>query len=143
MLGRKSFTKKEFDDARAAIDDLVKEYQALVKANAGAGANKKMSAALAKFEPLFFNNLLLALDRRFVHRVRAVSGKDANALNEVEILGSSLMDEDGILTKSTVIKLDPDESVTKIQFGERIQLTADQFDRLSTAFFAELKARFL
>lgn len=143
MLGRKSYTKKEFDDAYAAIGDQVKAFQALVKANAGAGANKTVSAALAKFEPLFFNNLLLALDRRFVHRIRAVTGKDANALNEVEMLCSSLMDDDGIFTKSTVIKLDPDESATKIQFGERIQLSADQFDHLSTAFFAELNARFL
>ena len=143
MLGRKSYTKKELADAQAAIGDQVKAYRALVKANAGAGANKKVGDALAKFEPLFFNNLVLALDRRFVHRIRSVAGKDANALNEVEMLCASLMDDDGILTKSTVLKLDPDESATKIQFGERIELTADQFDRLSAAFFAEIKARFL
>lgn len=143
MLGRKSYTTKEFADAQAAIGDQVTAYQALVKANAGAGTNKKVGAALAKFEPLFFNTLLLALDRRFVHRIRAVAGKDANALNEVEMLCASLMDDDGILTKSTVLKLDPEQSVTTIQFGERIELTADQFDRLSTAFFAEIKARFV
>ena len=144
MLGRRSYTTKEFDDAHAAIAEQVKAYRAIVKANAGAGAEKKKAAAaIAKFEPLFFNNLLLALDRRFVHRIRAVAGKDANPLNEVELLCTSLMDDDGILTKSTVLKLDPDESATKIQLGERIELTAEQFDRLCAAFFAELKTRFV
>ncbi|MDT7743427.1 MAG: hypothetical protein QOE59_2505 [Actinomycetota bacterium] len=35
---------------------------------------------------------LLAPDRRFVHRVRPVAGKDANPLNEVELLVESVLD---------------------------------------------------
>jgi hypothetical protein len=33
--------------------------------------------------PLFCNNLMLVLDRRFVHRLRMVTGKAGNPLNEV------------------------------------------------------------
>jgi hypothetical protein len=35
---------------------------------------------------------LLAPDRRFVHRVRPVAGKEANPLNEVELLVESVLD---------------------------------------------------
>jgi hypothetical protein len=37
----------------------------------------------------------------------------------------------------------PDQSVVKLRIGDRIRLTADEFERLSVAFFAELERRFL
>ena len=89
------------------------------------------------------NNLTLALDRYFVHRIRMVTGKDGNPLNEVELVVESLLDHGGVLRANNVIKLRPDESVTKIQFGERIALTADVFERLADAFFAELDRKFV
>jgi hypothetical protein len=143
MLGRKTYTPEEIDHAKTAIADQVEAYQKLVKANAGKTANAKVDAALMAFEPLFFNNLLLALDRPFVHRVRGVTGKDGNPLNEVELICESLMNDNGVLTRSTVLKLVPDDSVSQIQFGETIRLTVTQFRALSAAFFAELEARFL
>jgi hypothetical protein len=48
----------------------------------------------------------------------------------------------GVLTPSTVIKLVPDDSVSKIQFGDTIRLSAAQFKALSAASFFELEARF-
>ncbi len=140
MLGRNTFTKDELDHSKAAIAEQLAAYEKLVKAVGTAAADKK---AVAAFEPLFFNNLTLALDRPFVHRVRAVTGKDGNPLNEVEMICASLMNDGGILTKSTVIKLMPEQSVLGIQFGEAIRLTQDQFERLSAAFFAEIEAKFL
>jgi hypothetical protein len=78
-----------------------------------------------------------------VHRIRAVTGKDGNALNEVELLTESLISNDGVMRANNVIKLVPDQSITKVQFGEPIKLTLDQFERLSAAFFAELESKFL
>lgn len=140
MLGRKSFTREELDHSRKAIGEQLAAYRTLATAAAGDPAG---TAALEDFEPLFFNNLALALDRYFVHRIRAVTGKDGNPLNELELLTEALMNNGGVLKPSTVIKLVPDQSVTKIQFGDRIQLTEDQFERLAEACFADLEAKFV
>jgi hypothetical protein len=43
------------------------------------------------------NNMTLVLDRYFVHRLRVVTGKDGNPLNEVELLSDSIMNNDGVL----------------------------------------------
>lgn len=142
MLGRKSYTQDELDHAKAAVDQQVAAYETLARAAAKTG-DKEVIAALDAFEPLLFNNMTIVLDRYFVHRVRVVAGKDGNALNEVEMLCDSLMNNDGVLRASTVIKLVPDESASKVQFGDPIRLTADDFERLSAAFFAEIESKFL
>jgi hypothetical protein len=140
MLGRKTYTRDEFDQAKAAITGQLKAYATLAGAAEGSPKGK---TALAAFEPLFFNNLTLALDRFFVHRVRPVTGKDGNPLNEVEMIAEALMNNDGVFAASKVIKLTPEKSVAKLAFGEPIRLTADQFERLSAAFLAEIESRFL
>jgi hypothetical protein len=52
------------------------------------------------------------------------------------------MNNDGVLRGNNVIKLIPDQSVLKLAIGDRISLSAAQFERLSKAFFAEIRARF-
>ena len=141
MLGRKNFTQEEIDHSRAEVIQLLAAHEKLVKA--GAGADKKTSSAQEAFDALFFNSMVLVLDRPFVHRVRMVAGKDGNPVNEVEMLCDSLMNNNGILRDSTVIKLIPDRSVLKIRVGDRIRLNAEEFERLSMAFYAELEAKFL
>jgi hypothetical protein len=54
-----------------------------------------------------------------------VADKDGNQLNEVEMLCDSLMNNNGILRDSTVIKLIPDRSAVKLRIGDPINLTAD------------------
>ena len=143
MLGRSTYTREEFDQSKAAINAQLAAYKALVKAAGDKASDKKVGTALGTFEPMFLNNLTLALDRFFVHRVRPVTGKDGNPLNEVEMICESLMNNNGILRESKVIKLIPEKSVAKIQFGDPIRLSAEQFERLSTAFFVELERKFL
>jgi hypothetical protein len=96
MLGRKTYTQEELDNARTAIDQQLAAYKKLVKAIDGATSDPKVRSALDAFEPLFFNNMTLVLDRYFVHRLRVVTGKDGNPLNEVE-----LMNNDGVLAATT------------------------------------------
>jgi hypothetical protein len=143
MLGRKNYTQEELDQARSAVDQQLAAYRTLVEAIDGATQDTKVRSALDAFEPLFLNNLTLALDRYFVHRIRVVTGKDGNPLNEVELISDSLMNNDGVLRGNNVIKLVPDQSVVKLEIGDRIRLSAAQFERLSTAFLAEIEARFV
>ena len=143
MLGRKDYTKQEFDHSKAAVEQQLAAYKALVKAIDGSSADKKAKAALEAFEPLFFNNMTLALDRYFVHRIRPVTGKDGNPLNEVEVICDSLMNNNSVMGKLNAIKLVPEQSVMKLQVGDPIEFNAEQFERLAAAFFDELKSRFL
>jgi hypothetical protein len=142
MLGRNSYTQEELDQATSAVEQQLAAYASLAEA-IGATADEQAKAALAEFEPLFANTLALALDRYFVHRVRAVSGKDGNPLNEVELIADSLITNEGVMLASKVIRLLPEKSVVKLSAGDRIALSAAQVGELSQAYLAELEARFL
>jgi hypothetical protein len=141
MLGRKDYTPEELDHATTAVDRQIAAYKKLVKAIDT--SEPKVASALEDFEPLLFNSLTLALDRYFVHRVRMVTGKDGNPLNEVELLVESLMNNGGVLRGNNVIKLVPEQSVLKLNIGDRIRLSAAQFERLSKAFLAEIRSKFV
>jgi hypothetical protein len=142
MLGRKDYTQDELDRAKGAVRQQLAAYRKLAKALDGA-ADPKAAAALEALEPVLFTNMVLVLDRHFVHRLRMVTGKDGNALNEVELLSDALLANGGELRGNNVIKYVPDESVLKLEVGERVSLGASGFERLSTAFFAEIESRFV
>jgi hypothetical protein len=42
-----------------------------------------------------------------------------------------------------MIKPAPDESILKLEIGDRIRLSAAQFERLSRAFLDEIRAKFM
>ena len=127
MLGRKDYTPEELENARATVKTQLADWR-------GSGAKGDLEAS-------YFNAALVALDRRFVHRVRTFTGKDTNALSEVELLTESLLDNDGVLREIKVIRYDPDKSVLQLQIGDRIALTADDFEVLSAAFLEEVLQR--
>jgi hypothetical protein len=140
MLGRRTYTQDELDHATRAIEAQLGAYRRLADAVRG---DSEAEAALAEFEPLFFANLTLVLDRYFVHRIRAVSGKDGNPLNEVELLTESVMSNGGEFRGNNVIKLKPDETVLKLAPGDPIRIDADGFERLAAAFLGEIRTRFV
>src|SRR5947209_13373797 len=80
MLGRKEFTADERGAAKAAVAQTLDAFAA--------------AGSPAALEHVYFNNALLALDRRFVHRVRMVTGKHCTPLNEAELLVAALMDNE-------------------------------------------------
>ncbi len=136
-------TQEELDNCRTAVAQQLSAYSELVNAIGSAATDEKVPAALEGFEPFFFSNMTLVLDRYFVHRLRTVTGKDGNPLNEVEMLCDSLMSNNGILRGNNVIKFTPEQSVLKLNIGDPIRLTAEQFGRLSAAFFAEIERKFV
>ena len=124
--------------ARHEIAAQIQAYRDLVGAASKASGMSltRIDAALAAFEPAFFNNLLVALDARFASRANQV-GPSA----EVRLLAASLMRNAGVLAVDRAIPYDADESVLRIDIGERIALNADDFEALCAAFLAELDSK--
>src|SRR4051794_32405885 len=89
MLGRKDYKQLEVDNAQKAVRSQLTAFRQLRKAAEAAG-DKSVTAALDKLEPILFNHMVLVLDRYFVHRLRMITGKDGNPVNEVELLTESL-----------------------------------------------------
>ena len=129
MLCVNTYTKDYVNSCRSKIEAQLAAYRVL----AGAAREKAgdSSASAATFEPLFFNNLVLVLDRLFVHRARGLEGKDGNPLNEVRMLCDSILQKDGVMTAD--IKFDPAKSVLRLQPGDEIRLSEADFVRLSNA----------
>ena len=134
MLAVTRYPKEYVDECRARMKAQASAYRRLA-----ASADE---AAVESFTPFFFANLTVALDASFVHRTRAIEGKDGNALNEVRMLCASILTNDGILTADRTIKYKPEASVLKLQLGDEIRLDEKRFRRLSDAFFAELERKF-
>ncbi len=135
MLSMTKYPQEYVDDARAGVDRQIAAYRDLAKAAKG-------QTALETFEPLFFNNMVLALDQMFCHRARGQEGKDGNPLNEVRVLGTSLMSSGGVLTPDKTIMLKAETSVLGLEAGDQIMLSEDDFERLSNAFFEEIRQKF-
>ena len=142
MLGRKSYTPEEVENARTAVNTQIAAYQKLAAAADGA-ADPAVAAALEAFEPLFFTNMVIVLDRYFVHRLRLVAGKEGTPVNEVELLSESLINNDGVLRGNKVIRYQPETSASRLLLGEQIRLSQEQFERIADGFFAEIEAKFL
>src|SRR4051812_27383788 len=142
MLGRKDYRPEEVAGAQTVVKRQLAAYGKLAKAVDDA-ADPKAAAALEALEPLLFNNMALALERYFVHRLRMTTGKDGNPVNELELLSDSLMNNGGVLRGNNVIKYLPEKSVLKLNLGDDIELSARDFQRLSSAFFADLESKFV
>ena len=124
---------------QACRDDIAAQIQAyrdLVGAASKASGMSltRIDAALAGFEPAFFNNLLIALDARFAGRPNT-SGPSA----ETRVLAASLLHGGGVLAADAQSAYEADESVLRIEVGERISLNADDFEALCAAFLAAMQ----
>ena len=135
MLAVTRYPKDYVTACRKRMDEQLAAYDALAKSGARTDS--------ARFEPLFCANLILALDACFVHRTRGLEGKDGNALNEVRLLCTSILQNGGLLAADKTIKYDPTKSVLKLAIGDRIAPSASDFRRLATAFFDEIGRRFV
>jgi len=142
MLGRKDYRPEELANARKGIKAQLAAYNKL-RAAADASDDQAVVKAVDALEPVLFTNMVLVLDRYFVHRLRSSTGKDGNPLNEVELMTESLLNNDRKFRGNNVIKYVPDEAVLKLQPGDQIEVDAAEFDRLAKAFFSALQERFI
>jgi hypothetical protein len=144
MLSVSAYPQRYIDEARArvivqvsAFSDLARQVRGEGRAPSGGAA-----AALDALEPEYFANLVIALDSHFVHRSRGQERKDGNAMNEVRVLVNSIQQHDSIMTAEKGIRLDAARSVLGIEYGERIRIDADGFERLAGAFLEALEATY-
>jgi hypothetical protein len=144
MLSVTSYPQAYVDATRAKIDAQLDAYDALAAAarEAAGAKDKKVGPALAGFEPLFFNHMLLALDNYFLHRGRNLEGKDGNPLNEVRVLVSSIANNNATMVADKTIKMKPGTTVLSYEVGDAIALNEDDFRRLAKAFLTEIEIKF-
>ena len=148
MLSVSSYSQEYIDECRSKIDAQISAYKNLVTTATDPSRTNEVSearleSAIAEFEPLFFNDMVLMLDTYFANRSRTMEKKDGNALNEVRVLRNSLMINNGMMAADKTIKLDPTRSLLKYHVGDKIKLNEDRFARLSKAFFAEIENKYL
>jgi hypothetical protein len=131
MLAVSKFEPDYVNRCRERVDADITAYSKLAKAANG---------QLDRFEPVFFNNMVLTLELQFVHRLRKAEGKDGNALNEVRLLASSLIENGGAMLADKQIAF-KDGSLLGYEPGDQIKLSEADFRKLSAAFYEEIEAR--
>jgi len=153
MLGMRSYARDYIDACRSRVQADISAYRNLTKAMKAQPMTAELKTAMEAFESTFFNDMVLLLDYFFVHRLAGTEGKDGNPLNEVRILSNSMLQNKNIMATRYLmtmaasqgdksIKLAPEKSVLKRQFGDEIKLTEKDFVGLSEAFFEEMEHRF-
>jgi len=136
MLSMSKYSQQYIDECRAKLEAQVSAYRELTAAVTD-------RAAVDRFEPVFFNNMVIVLENYFVHRLRAAEGKNGNPLNEVRMLSTSMLSNNGKLVADKQIRLDPAKSVLRYAVGDEIRVRETDFDRLCKAFFADLESKYL
>jgi hypothetical protein len=132
MLAVSSYPQDQIDAARADVAAALAAFDVL-----------PASPARDALEPVFCNNLLVALDARFTHRVRAKEGKDGNPLNEVRLLCEALVEHGAVFAEPPKsMKYKPEAAVLGLAPGDAVALSRDDVASISDAFFAELEARY-
>jgi len=133
VLSVSSYAKDYVDACRAKVAAQLASYRNVLAAK---------PSEIDAFERQLFNHMILALDHYFVHRSRTMEGKDGNPLNEVRMLCTAIMENEGRMSADKTIRYKPETSILKFKAGDEIRLSADDFARLSAAFFDEVEKRY-
>lgn len=132
MLRRTLYSEGYVASTRTTLRTTVTEYRKLAKSG----------APYADFERQFFNMLVLALDRYFVHRPMPADDEVDSPLSEVRLLATSIMEDDGRLGSDPATP-SSHRWILGYSVGDEIRLDPDSFTRLSEAFLDEVERRYV
>ena len=134
MPGRSDYPATQIAAARKDFADMAACWRLV--------AVQSQAEARVAAEAQVFNQMVVALEGWFVHRLRAVEGKDGNALNEVRLLALGITENGGYFPSEGVINWRPEASLTLYRAGDRIRLSEAVFTRLAGAYLDGIAARF-
>ena len=128
MLGRSSYSGAYVEAVRARFGRVLKAFD-----------KAKPDEPFAS-EALI--DMVLGLEVAFVHRLRMQEGKDGNPLNELRMLATSVLENDGVLMADKTIKWTPEKSVSGLAIGDKVVLSRKQVQALGEAFFEEISKKY-
>lgn len=143
MLEIKAYDPDYVASCRARDESQVGMFHEVVMAARSHGDDgSDLESAVDSLESEYFNNMLIVLEGYFVYRTRELEGTDGNALNEVRLIAASLVKNGGTVMEDPELTLDPARSVLRLEVGDSVRLTAQQYRSVSDAFFGEIERRF-
>lgn len=139
-----AYAQSYIDGCRSKVKLHLAAYKNLaVTARSQYPAQPNLTSALESFEPVFFNNMVLVIDKYFIHRNRDMELSDGNPLNEVRILSHSMITHNNKFTPHQNIQYIPEKSVLKYKTGDEIKLSEGDFTKLYKAYFEEIENKYL
>lgn len=134
MLGRNSYPAAQIAACRKDMAEMAATWRAV--------AARSEAKAREEAEVQVFNQMVVALEGWFVHRLRGVEGKDGNPMNEVRLLAQGVTAQNGWFPEDKTIRWRPEASITGYAPGDRIRLDERTFSRLAGAFLDAVAERF-
>lgn len=134
MLGRNSYPTAQIAACRKDMADMAATWRAV--------ASRSEPIARQEAEAQVFNQMVVALEGWFVHRLRGLEGKDGNPMNEVRLLALGVTTRNGWFPADPTIRWAAESSVTGYAPGDRIRLSEPIFSRLAAAYLDAVAATF-
>ena len=121
MLAVNKYTQEYVYECKSKVELQLSTYRNLTaKAKHLDKTNdRSLHHTIEAFEKPFLNNMVIVLDAMFVHRTRALEGKD-NALNDVRLLSREILND-----------------------GTTISLNVMQFEKIAKEFFEEIERKYI
>ena len=121
MLATNKYTQDYVDECRSKVELQLSTYRNMTaKAKHLDKTNdRSLHHTIEAFEKPFLNNMILVLDAMFVHRTRALEGKDSS-LTEVRMLCKEVLNN-----------------------GHAVSLNLSQFEKLAKEFFGEIEEKYV
>ena len=134
MLGRQTCPSAQITACRAEMTAMAATWRAVAKTS--------QAAARVEAEVQVFNQMAVALEARFVHRLRGVEGKDGNPMHELRLLALGVTTNGSYFPSDHSLTWQPEASVTGYRAGDKIRLSEAVFSRLVPAYLDAVATKF-